>query len=162
MGFFDDVVSAFAKPEVLGAGLLGATGLITGLNNSNYSTTEEAYNQSLALQYAQLNQQAQISRDQIAAQLQAAGIAADKAVKAATIQVEGMLKTAKINAASNAMALHEKALADSIAQRIQAKRGNPEVLTKAQEDVNTARLTTGQIAQQGFGNAANVLAAFRK
>ena len=131
---------------IIQSGLYGAATLGRPEPQQDYGATQAAYDQKYAFEREQLAQALQI------AQLQAgAGGAGASAA----------LEAAKIAARTRIAELKEKMLADQLALKFQARRGEPELLTRAMEAQAGAARGAGQAGLEGFSRAAQVLQGYR-
>jgi hypothetical protein len=120
----------------------------------DYRATE-SYAQYMAGQTA-ANQAAELAANK---EMLMAKLAAEKEMAAA--QAAAMIKSAKIGATSNAYSSASRAMADILAERLKARRGIPEVLQRAGENITNAYLQRGALGQKGFSDIAANLAAYR-
>lgn len=100
-----------------------------------------------------------------------ARLAAEKEMRAASdasaeeiaaAQAEAMIEAAKIAARTNAYSNNSRVMADILAERMKARRGIPEVLQRAGENVTAALTNRGILGQKGFSDIGQTLAAFRR
>jgi hypothetical protein len=64
---------------------------------------------------------------------------------------------AKIGAAIQRAALQEKLLANKIALKLQAARGEPELMQRAAEQLTSAQQNVGNVGMSGYGQIGNAL-----
>jgi hypothetical protein len=131
-----------------------ANGLFSDDPQEDYTRTE-SYAQYMAGQTA-ANQAAELAANK---EMLMAKLAAEKEMAAA--QAAAMIKSAKIGATSNAYSATSRAMADILAEKLKARRGIPEVLQRAGENITNAYLQRGALGQKGFSDIASNLAAYR-
>lgn len=143
--------------KIIGGALEGLgtyAGAAYGPQPGGYQATQAGFEAQLQLDRDRFLQQAaqqeianQISRENIAAQIAAANISAGASKESALI-----------NQQTNIMQMRNKALADSIAAKIQAVKGNPQVRFQYDNAVVQAMNKQPERYMTGFNNAAAVLA----
>jgi len=77
-------------------------------------------------------------------------------------RIAGELERAKLEALASSYGINARLQADLLAEELKARRGIPEVLERAGENIVAALLGRGELATKGFGNMASTLAAFRR
>lgn len=143
--------------KIIGGALTGLgtyAGAAYGPQAGGYGATEAGFNAQLQLNrdkflqsVAQQEQANAINREQIAATIAAANISAGASKESALIAQQ-----------TNIMQMRNKALADSIAAKIQAVRGNPQVRFQYDNAIIGAMNRQPERYMTGFNNAAAVLA----
>jgi len=155
------VGSFFGTEGVIPGLIAGGMPLIAGLFADDpqqpFANTQEAFEASQALALQKIETEAAIAREQMAAQLEMAGIAADKALKAAEIAAGAQKFAAKQALKGSLIQTKERALAQGLAAKIQAARGRPELIQQARQGVAQAILARGAMGQQGFGQVTQAI-----
>lgn len=143
-GFLDSLLKN--PVPLLQTGLLTAAALGGG-EEGGYGASKEY-----------LDAQLQLQRDELAQRLELAKIQAGGAGAGAGAAIE----VAKIGARNNALLMKEKALADDLSRKLDAIRGQPELMQNAVGMLGNALQQRGAAAQGGFNSMANIVAGARR
>lgn len=167
MGFWDDpsfggALDWFTEPISQGGRspfeyfLPTALSLANGLlQDEPWSGTEEA--SRFTAEQNTANLMAEIAAKK---EMQAESLASAEAIAAA--QKEAMIEQAKIAARNNAYSNNSRVMADIMAEKMRARKGIPEVLQRAGENVTSALVNRGVLGQKGYSDIGQTLAAFRR
>jgi len=148
MAWYDNI----AGPLIEGAATV--IGSQYGPQAGGYGATEAGFNAQLQLERdkfvaatAEAQEQNRLRAESIAAQIAAANISAGASKESALIAQQTAI-----------MGQRSKALADSIAQRIEAVKGTPEVTQRYRQALLERMGKLPDRYQVGFQNAANLIA----
>lgn len=143
--------------KIIGGGLEGLgtfAGAMYGPQAGGYGATQAGWEQQMQLDRDKFLQS--VAQQEIANQINREQTAA--MIAAANIQAGASKESALITQQTNIMQMRNKALADSLAAKIEAVKGNPQVRFQYDNAITEAMNRQPERYMTGFNNAAAVLA----
>lgn len=143
--------------KIIGGALSGLgtyAGAAYGPQAGGYGATQAGWEQQMQLDRDKFLQS--VAQQEIANQINREQTAA--MIAAANIQAGASKESALINQQTNIMQMRNKALADSLAAKIEAVKGNPQVRFQYDNAITEAMNRQPERYMTGFNNAAAVLA----
>jgi hypothetical protein len=161
MGFFDSLSNAFGSTgfwSAMGpAALMTIASMFKPEQELPYGSTQAGFEANLAAEQAMLNQK--LAAEQAIAAMSRGG--GGDTGRSAGIAAAASKTNTLVNANTDMFDNRAKLAADRLALKIAAKKGYPEVLQRAGENIIQTLMQQGVQGQAGFANAADIMSRFK-